>query len=460
MNSFELLASLGHLTDTEAAEAASVAMRLPGAARSDLIEWAAWKTSRRIGPPCDFASIGHNVRKALAGSDFRSIPHRPAVEAWIAGGMQGFHDAVEVRRRNRRVSLSPVQRAAAAAALTAMGCKIARNASASDLYDAADRVGLGLDSRNAVPAAPAIFGGAAQSTSVQYSIMARQEIREIAREEIALRLEKPPADKIVIMDRAGVSRSLGDAPTHPEFHKLAAAAAVRDFSGNRLNCLLVGPTGTGKSYACRQLAELMGLPFYFQSIATEPYDLVGYQRVSGEQKYTPFAVAFRDGGVCLLDELDRYDAKALVALNAALANGAMTLDNGEVLRRHADFVCVGAANTFGMGASADFTAAEKLDLSTVSRFSVRLEWGVSRETEDAIIAARADNPAVAAGWLAEIYKARAAMERLGLPYFADQRATETGANLLAAGMEISAVRAITYLAPLDSDQRAAVLNAL
>lgn len=297
-------------------------------------------------------------------------------------------------------------------------------------------------------------------TSVQGAIIDWQRVREISREEIALRLAKPEPEKVVVLDKAGVQKTLSGAVTHPSFHLLARASACRDFSGNRLNCILVGPTGTGKSYACRQLSELHGLPFYFQSIATEPYDLVGYQRVNGEQKYTPFVVAFRDGGVCLLDELDRYDPKALVSLNAALANGAMTLDNGEVIRRHADFICVGAANTFGFGASADFTAAEKLDLSTISRFSVRIEWSVVADTESDIAAAKAEDADIARHWLAEIRKVRAAMERLGLPYLADQRTVETGANLLAAGMALEDVRAATYLAPLDTDQKTAILHAI
>ena len=50
------------------------------------------------------------------------------------------------------------------------------------------------------------------------------------------------------------------------------------------------------------------------------------------------------------------------------------------------------------------------------------------------------------------------MERLGLPYLADQRCVEAGANLLAAGMSVDSVRDVTYLAALDADQRKAVLD--
>lgn len=378
-------------------------------------------------------------------------------------------------KSNDRVSLSPADRAVARKAIaSADGWKAyssqrginTANLSGDKLYDAADS--LGVDVSDAIASAKdaardlgkAIFDQVAakdNGSKVGTGRIDWQRIREIAREEIALRLKPVYKDIVVVQNATGDRRKL-DAPTHPEFSKLVQSVTCKDFSGNRLNVMLVGPTGTGKSYACRQVAELLELDFYFQSQADESFALVGYERVNGEMKYTPFVSCFRDGGVCLLDELDRYDTKALTALNAALANGAITLDNGEVIKRHEDFICIGAANTFGMGASSDFTAAEKLDLSTISRFSVRLDWYVHAETEDAIAEAKSDTPDIATAWLKEVRAVREAMSRLSLPYLADQRCVESGANLLAAGMGAEQVREITYLASLDDDQRRAVAD--
>lgn len=371
---------------------------------------------------------------------------------------------------NSRTRLSPADRAIARKAIAAApgwaSYSKARqintaNLSGETLFIAADDLGVDVAAaiaaaRNTARASAGAAFGAVGTAEPAVTGLSRQDVRTIAREEITARLE-PQIKTVVVIERPGAKPANTGSVTHPKFDQLARAAVCRDFSGNRLNVLLVGPTGTGKSYACKQLAEAMGLDFYFQSQADESFALVGYERVNGTQKYTPFVTAFRDGGVCLLDELDRYSPKALTALNAALANGRMTLDNGEVINRHPDFVCVGAANTMGMGASHEFTAAEKLDLSTISRFSVRLDWHVCQATEDAIAAARADNAQTAAVWLAEIRKVRAACERLDLPYLADQRAVESGANLLTAGLPLQDVREVTYLAPLTADQRQAIL---
>lgn len=375
--------------------------------------------------------------------------------------------------RNKRRPLTPAARQTVRVAITQSdsydsAADPVASLTGDNLWDVADKLGIDVDAALGSAAdaarakasaafdaikskAPAIAGGNA-------AIIDWQRIREIAREEIHLRLN-PVIKPVVIVDKGdGTTRQLDADLVHPQFENLVRAVACRDFTGQRLNVLLVGPTGTGKSYACRQVAKLLDLSFFFQSQADESFALVGYERVNGAQKYTPFVTAFRDGGVCLLDELDRYDTKALTALNAALANGEMVLDNGEVIKRHPDFICVGAANTFGMGGSSDFTAAERLDLSTISRFAVRLDWHVDAPTEDAIAAAKASDPAAASAWLQECRAVRAAMSRLGLPYLADQRCVEAGANLLAAGMPVDNVREVTYLASLDSDQRKAVLD--
>lgn len=284
--------------------------------------------------------------------------------------------------------------------------------------------------------------------------------RAVAKDEINLKLTPVIKEVVVAVNMANGSRVSLSETTHPQFAKLAQAVSVRDFSGNALNIFLVGPTGTGKSYACRQLAKLLGCDFQFQSLASEGFDLVGYEKPNGVMKITPFVKAFRDGGVCLLDEVDRYDAKATVALNAALANGEITLDNGETVKRHKDFICVASGNTFGFGGDANFTAAEKMDLSTISRFPVRIDWFICPKAEDAIAAAKAADADVAAAWIVEIRAVREAMDRLGLPFLADQRCIEAGAQLLAAGMSPADTRNLTYLAGLSDDQQTAILNSV
>ncbi len=86
---------------------------------------------------------------------------------------------------------------------------------------------------------------------------------------------------------------------------------------------------------------------------------------------TQFLDVYENGGVFLLDEMDACDENVLVAINSALANGYVAVPNRvgkPVAYRHPDFVCVGAANTFGRGADRLYVGRTQLDESTLDRF--------------------------------------------------------------------------------------------
>lgn len=328
------------------------------------------------------------------------------------------------------------------------------------LFDAADALGIDLrkviqqQGQDAAARAAKVLEGSRGTVAAEVDW---QRVRAIARDEVAQFAKPVIVEKqVVITPQRRIDT--GAMIKHPKFDLLLASVCIRDFSGNRLNAYLYGPTGTGKTFACAQIAELLGLEFYFHSTAMEAYDLQGYEKVSGELLVTQFVKGFEHGGVVLLDEMDRYDEKALTVINAALANGRMTLPNGREIKRHDNFICIGAGNTNGLGATADFTAAQTLDKSTLSRFPVKIAWGVSEELEDMAAANRSQNPAIAALWLTEIRAVRKALDRLGLPEAADQRCVEAGANMLAAGLSLETVRDCTYLAGWDKDQREAILN--
>lgn len=332
------------------------------------------------------------------------------------------------------------------------------------LFEAADALGVDVASavkeRNAGMAKATMPKFAADDSEggMKPAVVDWQRIRNIAREEIALKLQPVIVERQIVITPKREIKAEEGAVTHEAFDKLIAATNVRDFSGNRINVYLYGPTGTGKTYAAAQLAKLMGLEFYFHSTAQEAYDLIGYEKVNGELAETDFVRAFEHGGVCLLDELDRYDAKAVTVVNAALANGRLVKPNGVKVTRHDDFICIGAGNTNMLGATADFTAAETMDKSTLSRFAVKLAWGVDPKLESKAAAERSQDAGCAIIWLEEIRAVRAALDRLGLPEVADQRAVEAGANLLAAGMAPDVVRDLTYLAGWTDDQREGIKN--
>lgn len=138
----------------------------------------------------------------------------------------------------------------------------------------------------------------------------------------------------------------------------------------KLNSMLVGPAGCGKTYAAGQLAEALGLPFGHLNLtagASETW-LFGRQTPNGFVEGT-FSKLYRNGGVFLADEIDAADANLMLAINTAIANNEMYNPIcGEIIKRHNDFVFIGAANTFGKGGDHKYTGRSRLDAATLDRF--------------------------------------------------------------------------------------------
>jgi MoxR-like ATPase len=379
--------------------------------------------------------------------------------------------------KNNRIALSPADRATARAIIarhpkwrgeaSRRGINTA-GLSGNILYEVADVLGIDVQAeltalRNATrAAAPAIFGnaGKGEASGVPASVdWAR--VRRIAAEEAAERIKPVIVERVVVVrEQDGTRETFGEL-THPEFPTLLELCTL--LAPKDRNILLVGPAGTGKTTAALQLGKALARDVVFQSIALEPAELVGYVDLHGKQKITPFVDAFQHGKVCLLDEMDRYSDKAMVALNAALANRLITLDNGEQIKAHPDFICIGSANTFGTGPDAAYTSAERLDRSTQSRFQAKLAWGVVPAFEIAVAeAAWPENKGEAAATARHIQKARAALEKLDLhgDAVADQRTILTAVSLVKAGWAIERIEELTFLAPLDEDQRKAVRSAM
>jgi hypothetical protein len=190
-------------------------------------------------------------------------------------------------------------------------------------------------------------------------------------------LSQPKADRFVVQI-GGVEREIPER-AHKVFGallKLCKARKPETRGGFAYNILLVGPAGCGKTYAAQQVADALDLPFGFLSLSggiSESF-LLGRYVPTGENgrfEYTPapFVESYRSGGVFLLDEIDAADPNVLVVVNAALANGSMRLPDGSVAKRHADFVCIGAANTYGNGADRQYVGRNQLDTATLDRFA-------------------------------------------------------------------------------------------
>lgn len=215
--------------------------------------------------------------------------------------------------------------------------------------------------------------------------------------------------------------------------------------GAKLHVWLAGPSGSGKTHAAEQAAQALGLSFQLQGAMTMAHELTGFVDAGGRYHETPFVRAFRSGGLSLLDELDAGSNEALLALNAALANGIMSLPSGENIRAHEDFRCIGAANTFGGGATHEYVGRTRIDAAFLQRFGARISWDYDLDLEVAM----SGN----ANWAKRVQKAREKARAVGLKVLITPRSSQSGARLIASGMTAEQAAELTYLADLTPAQR-------
>ena len=278
----------------------------------------------------------------------------------------------------------------------------------------------------------AAFGGAGNLQPALDAIAGRLDALESA------------APRLLVVDHTGAALG-ADLPAsrHPMLETLIKTVSARKPDGSRLNVWLAGPAGSGKTTAARMTAEALGLEFGPMGAMAQAHELVGFVDAGGRYHDTPFTRLYRSGGVCLLDEVDSSDAAVTLALNGPLDNGLMTLPTGETIARHADFVCIGAGNTYGSGATAEYIGRNKLDGAFLDRF-VSLAWGYDEALETALTGNEA--------WSRRVQKARRAAAKAGLKILITPRASINGAALLRSGLDAETVAGMTYLRGLTAAQ--------
>ena len=156
---------------------------------------------------------------------------------------------------------------------------------------------------------------------------------------------------------------------HRKFH------AIKNCVNRGLPVYLYGEAGTGKNVICKQVAEELGLDFYFSNSVTQEYKISGYGDAKGEYVPTEFYKAFTKGGLFILDELDASSPEVLILLNAAIANRYFEFPVIGRVNAHEDFRVIAAGNTCGRGADEVYNGRMQLDGATLNRFAyVEVEY--------------------------------------------------------------------------------------
>jgi MoxR-like ATPase len=205
----------------------------------------------------------------------------------------------------------------------------------------------------------------------------------------ALSQLKPEIKEIVVKvaDRSAVRM---DGKVHEKF------VEILDLAAQRMEILMVGPAGCGKSHLAEQIAKALGLRFGSISCSAGMSEgqITGRLIPTGdggrfEYQRSQFVEFYEEGGVFLLDEIDAADANVLLVINQALANGHLPVPNritNPQANRHPDFVLIAAANTFGNGANRMYVGRNQLDESTLDRFRIgQVVMDYDQELEKSIL---------------------------------------------------------------------------
>jgi hypothetical protein len=226
-------------------------------------------------------------------------------------------------------------------------------------------------------------------------------------------------------------------------HKLTEQIASVANCG--IHQMLVGPAGSGKTTCVEKVSEILGLEFYPMSVGpqTTKSDLLGFIDAGGNYHTTVLREAFEKGGVLLLDELDAANAGVLTVINSLLANGYCSFSDG-VIRKHDNFRCVCACNTYGRGADRMYVGRNQLDAATLDRFAV-VDFDYDEEMERAI----AGND----DWVRKVQRYRHRAFDLKMRVVISPRASIYGAKLLASGMDETLVEELVIWKGIASEIR-------
>lgn len=224
-------------------------------------------------------------------------------------------------------------------------------------------------------------------------------------------------------------------------------------AGLRRPIMLVGPAGSGKTTAGRQLAEAYNVPFYANS--NSPMDTrtlaFGYMDAAGNYHPGYLYRAMKEGGVLLDDEIDSSNPAIMVSKNAAIENRFAQFPNGETVEAHENFFYIGSANTYGRGADRLYVGRTQLDAATLNRF-IFIEWDYDEDLEMQLSANHE--------WTQFVQAVRRVVAEHNMRYVVSPRQSIAGGELLAAGVPESQVRDMTVFPGWPQEDIDKVLRSL
>ncbi|MFL0094385.1 AAA family ATPase [Tenacibaculum maritimum] len=221
---------------------------------------------------------------------------------------------------------------------------------------------------------------------------------------------------------------------HYQFEELIAIVSTG------LNVFLTGPAGSGKTTAANQCAKALNIDFYFTGAIASEFKLTGFIDANGKIVSTEFRKAYEEGGLFLFDEIDGSFPQAVLAFNAALANDYMDFPDKRV-KRHKNFYCIAAANTYGQGADRQYVGRNQLDAASIDRF-IFTDWKYDETLERKL----ANNDK----WVDYVQSIRRIIEKKEIRHIVSPRASFYGAKLLKNNLNQELVESSVIWKGLDN----------
>jgi hypothetical protein len=212
---------------------------------------------------------------------------------------------------------------------------------------------------------------------------------------------------------------------------------------------LTGPAGSGKTTAALKCGEVLNRPVFLMRAVLDPFELIGFIDGGGSYRDTQlYKWAKTPGAILIMDEIDRSNPKAAIAINSAW-NGVIPFPH-ETVEVPPENLIIATANTWGMGTDAEYVGSCRLDGATLDRFPTRIVWGYDEALE-----ARLSGNTSEAMW---IQRLRREAEKRGLRIILSPRTTIAHCKRLAGGVTREESLAVSVLASLEPEVRADLIR--